>query len=53
MPDYLTWLAGGLKAAGVPLRTRELADLSPARRAADLVVNATGLGARERSATGD
>jgi D-amino-acid oxidase len=47
MPDYLSWLAGGLKAAGVPLRTRELADLSPARRAADLVVNATGLGARE------
>ncbi len=47
MPDYLAWLAGGLEAAGVRLRSRELADLTPARRAADLVVNATGLGARE------
>lgn len=47
MPDYLPWLVGGLGAAGVPLRTRELADLDDARRRADLVVNATGLGARE------
>ena len=47
MPDYLSWLVRGLTAAGVPLLIRELADLAPARRAADLVVNATGLGARE------
>lgn len=47
MPDYLSWLLAGLTAAGVPLRTRELADLDAAREHADLVVNATGLGARE------
>jgi D-amino-acid oxidase len=46
MPVYLRWLVDELAAAGVRLRQRELADLEPARRAADLVVNATGLGAR-------
>lgn len=46
MPIYLRWLVDELAAAGVRLRHRELADLDPARQAADLVVNATGLGAR-------
>ena len=46
MPVYLRWLTDELAAAGVRLRHRELADLDPARQAADLVVNATGLGAR-------
>ena len=45
-PIYLRWLVDELAAAGVRLRHRELADLDPARQAADLVVNATGLGAR-------
>lgn len=47
MPDYLSWLLAGLTAAGVPMRTRRLTDLDAAREHADLVVNATGLGARE------
>jgi D-amino-acid oxidase len=47
MPDYLSWLVAGLAAAGVELRTRALTDLATAREQADLVVNATGLGARE------
>jgi D-amino-acid oxidase len=46
MPVYLRWLVDELAAAGVRLRHRELTDLDPARRAADVVVNATGLGAR-------
>jgi D-amino-acid oxidase len=46
MPVYLRWLIDELAAAGVPLRHRELADLDPARQAADVVVNATGLAAR-------
>jgi D-amino-acid oxidase len=46
MPIYLRWLVDELAGAGVRLRQRELADLDPARQAADLVVNATGLGAR-------
>ena len=46
MPVYLRWLVDELAAAGVRLRHRELADLDPARQVADLVVNATGLGAR-------
>ncbi len=47
MPDYLPWLVAELTGAGVVFRTRELADLDAARAQADLVVNATGLGARE------
>jgi D-amino-acid oxidase len=50
-PTYLPWLADELAAAGVPFRQRDLAGLDPARRAADVVVNATGLGAR--GLTGD
>ena len=46
MPVYLRWLIDELAAAGVPLRHRGLADLDPARQAADVVVNATGLAAR-------
>ena len=52
MPDYLPWLAGELAAAGVRFRTVELADLDPPRRAADLVVHATGLAPGSWSATG-
>jgi D-amino-acid oxidase len=47
MPTYLPWLLDELAAAGVPLRARELSDLAPALDAADVVVNCTGLGARE------
>ena len=50
-PTYLRWLVDELAAAGVRFRHRDLSDLDPARRAADLVVNASGLGAREL--TGD
>ncbi len=46
MPDYLPWLVGELATAGVKVCRRELDDLDSARAAADLVVNATGLGAR-------
>ncbi|HYT09089.1 MAG TPA: FAD-dependent oxidoreductase [Mycobacteriales bacterium] len=47
MPRYLDWLVDELAAAGVWFRRRMLTDLDIARRAADLVVNAAGLGARE------
>jgi D-amino-acid oxidase len=47
MPTYLPWLVDELAAAGVRFRRRDLADLAPARAAADLVVNASGLGSRE------
>jgi D-amino-acid oxidase len=47
MPTYLPWLLDELAAAGVRLRARTLTDLGPARDAADVVVNCTGLGARE------
>ena len=53
MPVYLRWLTDELAAAGVRLRRRALADLDPARRAADVVVNATGLGARSLVGDGD
>ncbi len=46
MPDYLGWLVQQLVAAGVAMRIRELTDLDDAAAGADLVVNATGLGAR-------
>jgi D-amino-acid oxidase len=46
MPTYLSWLLDELAAAGVRLRARTLTGLAPARDAADVVVNCTGLGAR-------
>lgn len=46
IPTYLPWLTDELAAAGVRLRHRDLDDLDPARRAADVVLNASGLGAR-------
>jgi D-amino-acid oxidase len=46
MPTYLPWLLDELAAAGVRLQARTLTDLGPARDAADVVVNCTGLGAR-------
>ena len=49
MPAYLPWLLDELAAAGVRFRATEVADLAAVP--ADLVVNATGLGAREL--TGD
>ena len=45
MPTYLPWLLDELAAAGVAFRVRALTDL--AAGPADVVVNATGLGARE------
>jgi D-amino-acid oxidase len=45
MPTYLPWLLDELAAAGVAVRARTVADLAAVR--ADVVVNATGLGARE------
>jgi D-amino-acid oxidase len=53
MPDYLPWLVGELAGVGVPLRIREIADLDEARQEADLVVNATGLAARELVGDGE
>jgi D-amino-acid oxidase len=44
MPAYLAWLVDELAAAGVALRHREVTDLAAVD--ADVVVNATGLGAR-------
>jgi D-amino-acid oxidase len=45
MPVYLPWLLDELAAAGVPLRSVTVSDLTAVP--ADVVVNATGLGARE------
>jgi len=45
MPAYLPWLLDELAAAGVTLRVTTVTDLATVP--ADLVVNATGLGARE------
>jgi D-amino-acid oxidase len=47
MPAYLPWLLDELAAAGVRFQVRALTDLAPAADGADLVVNASGLGARE------
>lgn len=52
-PIYLPWLVDELAAAGVRFRHRVLQDLDPARRAGDMVVNATGLGARELAGDGE
>lgn len=46
VPTYLPWLLDELATEGVRMRKKDLDDLGPARAAADLVVNATGLGAR-------
>lgn len=47
MPRYLDHLTARLAAAGVPVEQRTVASLDDAARAAPLVVNCTGLGARE------
>lgn len=47
VPIHLRWLLDQLQQQGVSLVRREVADLSEALAAADLVVNCTGLGARE------
>jgi D-amino-acid oxidase len=47
MPTYLPWLLDELAAAGVPVVRRTVTDLAAVP--ADVVVNATGLGARELS----
>jgi D-amino-acid oxidase len=46
MPAYLLWLLDELAGTGVRVRARTLTDLGPAIDAAEVVVNATGLGAR-------
>ncbi|MGK5739342.1 FAD-dependent oxidoreductase [Micromonospora sp. URMC 103] len=47
MAVHLPWLRGRLDAARVPVRTRHVADLGDAFDDVDVVVNCTGLGARE------
>ncbi|NVB38724.1 FAD-dependent oxidoreductase [Pseudenhygromyxa sp. WMMC2535] len=47
MPRYLPWLAEQVTAAGVEILIRRLDSLAPALAAAPIVVNTTGLGARE------
>lgn len=46
-PIYMPWLAGEVEARGGRFVTRELDDLAPALANARIVVNASGLGARE------
>ncbi|MEV1330451.1 FAD-dependent oxidoreductase [Micromonospora costi] len=47
MAVHLPWLRGRLESAGVPLRAARVGDLAEAFEGADVVVNCTGLGARE------
>ena len=47
VPVYLPWLREQVRAMGVPLVAREVQALDDAFAAADVVVNCTGLGARE------
>ena len=53
MWQYLPWLIRRLAAAGVPVVERELRGLADARMVADLVVNCSGLGARQLAEDGD
>jgi D-amino-acid oxidase len=46
-PIYVPWLATQVRNRGGTFRPRVLTDLGPALDAADIVVNASGLGARE------
>jgi D-amino-acid oxidase len=47
MATHLTWLATHLQELGVPLTRRRVDDLDALSSGADVVVNCTGLGARE------
>lgn len=47
MPAFMAWLEGGLKDLGVPIETRTVTGLDALLLEASLVVNCTGLGARE------
>lgn len=47
MPKYLPWLVGQLRRLGVEIVQRRLDTLAPAIEAARVVVNCSGLGARE------
>ncbi|MYW62818.1 FAD-dependent oxidoreductase [Streptomyces sp. SID8379] len=47
MPVHLAWLRGELAAAGVEVELREVRSLDEAVRVAPVVVNCSGLGARE------
>lgn len=47
MPRYLPWLVEQIEARGVTIRERRLDSLEPALEVAEVVVNTTGLGARE------
>ena len=49
---YLGWLAGRLRRAGVEIEVRRVASLAEAAEAAPLVVNCSGLGARELAGDG-
>jgi D-amino-acid oxidase len=53
MPQYLPWLLDELATEAVRFRARTLTDLGPARDAADVVVNCTGLGARSLVGDGE
>ncbi|MCA9686544.1 MAG: FAD-dependent oxidoreductase, partial [Myxococcales bacterium] len=47
MPRYLPWLVGQLRRFGVEIIARRVDSLEPALAEAEVVINATGLGARE------
>lgn len=47
MPKYLPWLVGQLRRLGVEIVQRQIDTLAPAIEAARVVVNCSGLGARE------
>ncbi|MGY0020009.1 FAD-dependent oxidoreductase [Streptomyces sp. YJ-C3] len=47
MPAHLAWLHGELTATGVPVERRSVTSLTQATAAAPVVVNCTGLGARD------
>ncbi|MCA1481207.1 hypothetical protein, partial [Bradyrhizobium sp. NBAIM08] len=47
MPRYLDWLLASLRDAGGRLEIRRISDLEAEARSCDLLVNCTGLAARE------
>jgi D-amino-acid oxidase len=52
-PVYVPWLANRVRAMGVQIVERTLRDLGPALDAAEIVVHAAGLGARELVGDGE
>src|SRR2546430_1499127 len=53
MPGYLTWLSGQVRQAGITTVNRRLGSLADVGALAPVVVNATGLAARELCADPD